>query len=164
MKTDFIVSFPKTNKGLDIIINWTDRLSRRVNLIPCKSSDTSVDVAQEFFTHMFKPHGMPDNIVSDRYPKFTTKFWDLSMNLCGVKLKVSSSRHPQTDAAYEVMNRMLDNYLRCYRSHHQDELDDLLLSAKFAYNSSISDNFGMYPFEVDLGYVPRTPLQMTSGK
>lgn len=75
-------------------------------------SHTAVDAAGSFYTHVFKNHEMPDNIVSDRDPRFTSKFWDCLMDLFGVKLKMSSSRHPQTDGASEVMNRMVENYLR----------------------------------------------------
>ncbi len=79
-----------------------------------EESDTAVDVANSFFSNLFKHHGMPDGIVSDRDPEFTSKFWNRLMDLWGVKLKMSSSRHPQTDGASEVMNRMVENYLRCY--------------------------------------------------
>lgn len=69
------------------------------------------------------------------------------MKLCGAQLKMSSSRHPQTDGASEVMNRMVENYIRCYCSYHQDDWDVFLPAAEFAYNSAISDDLGMSPFE-----------------
>lgn len=93
---------------------WVERRSRRDNFIPSKMSDTSVDVAESFYTHVFKLYEIPDNIVSDRDSKFTSKFWDLLMKFFGVKLKISTIRHPQTDGSSEVINRMVDNYLLCY--------------------------------------------------
>ncbi len=99
----FIVKLPKTKNGYDSITTYVDRLSRRVHFIPSKDSDTAVDVANAFFSNLFKHHGMPDSIVSDRDPKFTSKFWQRLMELCGVKLKMSSSRHPQTDGSSEIM-------------------------------------------------------------
>ncbi len=86
-------------------------------------------------------HGLPDSIFSDRDPKFTSKFWNRLMELCGIKLKMSSSRHPQTDGASEAMNRMVENYLRCYCSYHQNDWSEPLSSAGFAYNSAVSDDF-----------------------
>ena len=112
--TDFIVKLPKTKNGYDSITTYVDRLSRRVHFIPCKEKDTAVDVANSFFSNLFKHHGFPDNIVSDRDPKFTSRFWKRLMELCGITLKMSSSSHPQTDGASEIMNRMVENYLRCY--------------------------------------------------
>ena len=44
--------------------------------------------------------------MSDRDPKFTSKFWKCLMELCGLKLKMSSNRHPQTDGSSEIMNRI----------------------------------------------------------
>ncbi len=66
----------------------------------------------------------------------------------------------QTDGASEVMNRMVENYLRCYCSYHENDWDDLLSSAELAYNSAISDDLGMSPFEVDLGWNPKAPIDI----
>ncbi len=162
LASDFIVKLPKTKNGFDSITTYVDRLTRRVHFIPSKDSDTAVDVANAFFSHLFKHHGMPDSIVSDRDPKFTSKFWKRLMELCGVKLKMSSSRHPQTDGSSEIMNRMVENYLRCYCNYHQNDWDELLPGAEFAYNSAVSEDLGMTPFEVDLGWNPKSPLDLVS--
>ncbi len=85
------------------------------------------------------------------------------MDICGVKLKMSSSRHPQTDGSSEIMNRMISNYLQCYCNFRQNDWVDLLPSAEFVYNSAVSEELGMSPFEMDLGCVPKSPLDMVSG-
>lgn len=82
------------------------------------------------------------------------------MKLCGVHTHMSTSRHPQTDGASEVMNRMVENYLRCYVSHHQKDWDLLLPCAEFAYNSAVCEDLGSSPFEIDRGYVPRAPVDL----
>ena len=127
-----------------------------------KTTDTSIEVAETFFTQIFKHHGMPDSIVSDRDSKFTSEFWKRLMELCGVQLKMSTSRHPQTDGASEIMNRMVENYLRCYCSYHQDNWDELLPAAEFAYNSSVSEDLGMSPFELDIGWNPKSALDFVT--
>jgi len=163
LATDFIVHLPKTKDGYDAITTWVDRLSRRVHFIKCKTTDTAVDVADSFFTNIFKHHGLPDSIVSDRDSKFTSEFWKRLMELCGIKLKMSTSRHPQTDGASEIMNRMVENYLRCYCSYNQDDWDNLLPAAEFAYNSAVSEDLGMSPFELDIGWKPKSALEFISG-
>lgn len=163
LATDFIVNLPKTRDGFDAITTWVDRLTRRVHFIKSKTTDTAVNVADTFFSDIFKHHGLPDSIVSDRDPKFTSEFWKRLMELSGIQLKMSSSRHPQTDGASEIMNRLVENYLRCYCSYHQDDWDTLLPAAEFAYNSSVSDDLGMSPFELDLGWSPRNALDFISG-
>ena len=163
LATDFIVSLPKTKDGYDAIITWVDRLTRRVHFLKAKGTDTAEDTANAFFANIFKHHGLPDNVVSDRDSKFTSKFWGRLMELCGVKLKMSTSRHPQTDGSSEIMNRMVENYLRCYCSYHQNDWDELLPAAEFAYNSAVSEDLGMSPFELDLGWIPKSPLDLLSG-
>jgi len=82
------------------------------------------------------------------------------MLLCGVKSQMSTSHHPQTDGASEVMNRMVENFLQCYCSYRQDDWDALLPAAEFAYNSAVSTDLGCSPFEMDLGWCPRNALDM----
>ncbi len=53
---------------------------------------------------------------------------------------------------------MVENYLRCYCSHHQNDWDELLSSAEFAYNSAVSDDFGMSPFQMNLGWNPKSSI------
>jgi hypothetical protein len=130
----------------DCITTWVYRISWRVHLIPSRSSDTAVDAAKSFYGNVFKLHGLPDEIDLDRDPKVTSKLWCALMDLCDVKLKMSTSLHPQIDGSSEIMNRMLENYLRFYCSHLQDECADLFPSAEFAYNSAVSDDFGYVTF------------------
>ena len=162
VSSDFIVSLPRTSRGFDAITTYVDRLSRRVHFLPCKSDDTALDVAKSFFDNIFKLHGLPDELVSDRDPKFTSNFWKNLMKLCGIKTKMSTSHHPQTDGISEVMNRMVGNYLRCYCSLNQKDWDELLPAAEFAYNSAESTDLGCSPFEVDLGWKPKGPLDLLS--
>lgn len=160
LATDLIVKLPQTKQGYDSITTWVDRLSRRVHFIPSRGDDSAVDVATNFFAHIFRHHGLPDSIVSDRDPKFTSKFWGHLMSLCGIRLQMSSSHHPQTDGASEVMNRMVENYLRCYCSLRQDDWDVLLPAAEFAYNSAETLDLGSSPFEIDLGWSPWSPIDI----
>ena len=156
--TDFIVKLPVTKRRFDSITTWVDRLSRRVHFIPSHTSDTATDVANSFFTNIFKLHGLPDSIVSDRDPKCTSNFLKELMKLCGIRCQMSSSHHPQTDSVSEIMNRMVENYLRCYCSLRQDDWDLLLPAAEFAYNSSESRDLSASPFEIDLGWKPKSPI------
>ena len=72
--TDFIVSLPKTKDGFDSITTRVDRLSRCVHFIPSCTTDSEVETAESFFVNIFRHYGLPDDIVSDRDPKVTSKF------------------------------------------------------------------------------------------
>jgi hypothetical protein len=70
---DFIVSL-SPSKGFDAIMVVVDRFSKMAHFIPTKESATAQEMGRLFFTHVFKHHGLPKDIVSDRDPKFTSKF------------------------------------------------------------------------------------------
>lgn len=73
------------------------------------------------------------------------------MQLRDIQLNRSTSRHLLTDGASEIMNRMAENYLRCFCNYQQDNWDELLPSAEFAHNSAVTEDLGVCPFEMDLG-------------
>lgn len=163
LSTDCITFLPKTPRGYDAITTWVDGLSRRVHFYPSKTTDAAPELAQSFFERIIPQHGLPDAIFSDRDPRFLSKFWQELFLRCGVQLKTSSVRHPQTDGASEVMKRVIENYIRCYCECKQEDWDKLLTAAEFAYNSAVSEDLGMSPYEVDLGWKPRDPLDILSG-
>ena len=77
---------------------------------------------------------------------------------------MSTSRHTQTDGASQVMNRMVQKYLCCYCNYNQDNWDELLPAAEFAYNSAVTEDFGISPFEMDLGWKLKSQLELISGE
>lgn len=98
-----------TKTRFDAIKTWVVLLTRTVHFITSKVKETAVDVENYFFDHIFRLYGLPDDIISDGYPKFTSRFWTHLMDICVVKMRVSRSYHPQTDGASEVINRMVEN-------------------------------------------------------
>lgn len=82
------------------------------------------------------------------------------MEVCGVKLKMSSSRHPQTNGSSEILNRMIENYLRCYCPHRQENWSQLPPAVDLAYNSARCEDIGMSPFEKDLSWYRKNFLEL----
>ena len=74
---DFIVQLPKTNKGYDAIFVVVDRLTKMAHFIPTKTTATAEDTAELFRDNIFKLHGLPEDIVSDRDSKFVGHFWEV---------------------------------------------------------------------------------------
>lgn len=157
---DFIHGLPESKKGHDMILTFVDRFSKRPHFVPCKSDLTAIEVAELFYKTVFKYHGLPDSIVSDRDPLFTSNFWQELMKILEVRLKMSTAHHPQTDGQTEVMNRIVEEYLRLYCNFRQDDWDDHLDTAEFAYSSSIFQATGLTPFHMDLGWTPKTPMDL----
>ena len=92
---------PATPTGLDSIFVFINRLSKRVHLIPTRKSADTPEVARLFIDNVFKLHGLPRTIVSDRDAKFTSKFWTELMKQLGCEGLMSTARHQQTDGQSE---------------------------------------------------------------
>ena len=148
---DFITRLPATSSGADAIMVVVDRLSKMAHFVPAKGTDSAVDTARRFFDSIFRIHGLPQSIISDRDSKFTGKFWRSLMEMMGVKLAMSTAFHPQTDGQTERTNRTLETFLRHYVNHQHDDWDTLLTAAEFAYNNSVHASTRLTPFELAHG-------------
>jgi hypothetical protein len=155
---DFIVRLPETLDGHDAILVVVDRLSKMAHFIPTHTKVDADEAAQLFFTHIFRLHGLPSSIVSDRDPKFTSSFWRVLFKLTGTKLAMSTSRHPQTDGQTERMNRTLEEMLRSFVAYDMRDWDTLLPAVEFAYNDSVQGSTRHSPFFMNYGFNPRSPV------
>ena len=154
---DFITSLPRSSKGNTQIFVVVDRLSKMAHFIPCKKAASAVDVASLFMQHVFKIHGLPKSIVSDRDPKFTGNFWTSLFKSLGTNLLFSSAYHPQTDGQTERVNQILEEMLRHYIQSRLASWEDYLPLVEFAYNNSFHSAIGMTPFQAAYGHAPIMP-------
>ena len=98
---------------------------------------TAPQLASIMFKEVIGAHGcVPQSIVSDRDPRFTSLFWRSLFGQLGTKLSMSTAYHPQTDGQTERANRTLEDMLRAYVNHKQTDWDQRLPALQFAYNSS----------------------------
>jgi hypothetical protein len=88
-----------------------DRLSKYSHFVSLTHPYTAVTMAQLFIANIFKLHWMPQSIISDGNPTFTSTFWSELFRLQGATLKLSTSYHPQTDGLTEIVNKCLEYYL-----------------------------------------------------
>ncbi|KAJ2928059.1 hypothetical protein H1R20_g9033, partial [Candolleomyces eurysporus] len=115
---DFVGPLP-VDKGFDFVVTMTDCLRADIKLVPCKSTITAPEFAEIFFDNWYCDNGLPLEIVSDRDKLFTSLFWKTLHTLTGVKLKMSSAFHPQTNGASEHTNKTVIQALRYHVERDQ---------------------------------------------
>ena len=127
LSMDFVVGLPES-KCYDAIWVVVDRLTKLRHMVPCKSTCSSEDLADLFLHNVWKHHGLPSTVISDRSPQFASRFWKALCERLGIECQwwLSTGFHPQTDGQTEHFNATMEEYLRLYVNHHQDDWTDWL--------------------------------------
>lgn len=148
---DFITGLPK-EQGKDCIYVVVNRLTKFSHFFAITSSFKAAQVAELFFREVFRLHGLPQNIVSDRNSKFLRAFWQEIFRLSGTVLTPSTSYHQQTNGQSEIVNKWLEGYLRNHVSGQQKAWVKWLHLGEYCYNSSYHMSIKMSPFMGLYGY------------
>ena len=154
---DFITQLPMTKNGYDSIMVVVDSFSKRSHFIPCKTTLTGAQCAQLFYKEIYKHHGLPIKIISDRDTKFTSTFWQTLFPLLGTSLAMSTAYRPQSDGQTERLNLTLEEMLRAFTENMHRNWDQFLTAAEFVYNNTIHTSTQQTPFYLDTGQHPLEP-------
>ena len=158
---DFVGPLPESGNRdgfFDSITVVICLLTSMVHLIPSRINYNASQIAELMFEHVYKAHGLPKNIISDRDVLFTSTFWSRLHKLIGTKLRMSSAYHPQSDGATERANRTVTQMLRqCIHSNQKDWVTKLP-AIEFAINPARSASTGFAPFFLNFGRMPRTMI------
>jgi hypothetical protein len=157
-------SFPKDAHGYDMVFVVIDRLSKQAISIPCFKTVTAKEMARLYVHYIYRIRGAPESIVSDRGPQFISDFWKEFCRILGIKIKLSTAFHPQTDGQTEIMNQYLDQRLRPFINYYQDNWSELLPIMDYAQLTLPHDSIGMSPFELLNGYQARTSFDWNRPK
>ena len=106
-----------------------------------------------------KNHDMPNLIVSDPGSIFTSKFWLLLRYFLGIKLRFSTTFHPQTDSQTKRQNSSMETYFRAFVNYKQNDWARPLPMAEFGYNNVKNTNTGYTPFELNYDFHPRVSYE-----
>ena len=151
---DFITELPLSEK-CDQLWVVIDRFTKMAHFLPLeKEKKTAADLAVVFAKEVWKHHGLPTDIVSDRDSRFTSETWREFLRSSGIRPRMSTAFHPQTDGQTERLNQTIEAYLRAFVSKEQNDWKRLLPMAEFAYNNSTTTGNGMSPFYANYGFHP----------
>ncbi|KAI2644270.1 Transposon Tf2-9 polyprotein [Labeo rohita] len=150
---DFVSGLPDS-QGKNIILTIVDRFSKAVHLVVLAGLPSAKTTAELILEHVVRLHGFPKDIVSDRGPQFTAKFWQAFCRLVGTTSSLSSGFHPQTNGQTERANQQLERFLQCFANEHQRSWASYLVWAELSNNLHTSTSTGLSPFEVCYGFQP----------
>ena len=126
-----------------------------VYFIATTEKTSAEGLAKLFQDHVWKLHGLPESIISDRGVQFAAGMMKELNNLLGIQTKLSTAYHPQTDGQTERVNQELEQYLRVFIDHRQEQWLDWLGMAEFAYNNKIHATTKILLFKVNYSQDPR---------
>jgi len=126
-----------------------------VHFIPTTEKTSAEGLARLFRDNVWKLHGLPESIISDRGPQFTAGLMRELNEMLGIKSKLSMAFHPQTDGQTERVNQELEQYLRMFIDHRQKQWPEWLEIAEFVYNNKAHSSTRMLPFKANYRQDPR---------
>jgi hypothetical protein len=159
---DFVVGLPSFQNSTVVLV-VVDRFSKAAHFGMLPTHFTASKVADLFAKMIFRLHGLPKSIISDRDPIFVSKFWQQLFTLSGTVLRLSTAYHPQIDGQTEIVNKALQQYLRCFVHTQPKKWGEFLHWAEWHYNTSQHSSTGYTPFEVVYGKKPPSLPQYLSG-
>jgi hypothetical protein len=152
---DFITKLPES-EGSDSILTVVDHdCTKAAIFIPCREEITAEETAGLYVRHVFTRYGLPLQIISDRDPRFASKFTHELCCILGISQNISTAYHPRTDGQSEAKNKWVEQHLQFYVNHYQKNWTYYLPMAEFAHNTWASETTRESPFTLLMGYNPR---------
>jgi hypothetical protein len=152
---DFIVKLP-FSQGYDSILTITDQgCTKAAIFVPCNEDITAEETAALYIKHVFAHFGLPTKIISDRDPRFMSKFIQAACKVTGINHTPSTAYHPRMDGQSERSNQWLETAIRFIMDQKQRNWAPYLPIAQFAHNNWPSDTTRKSPFFLLMGFNPR---------
>ena len=155
---DFVIGLSRAQSGYDAIWVIVDRLTKLAHFLAIHNNYSLNQLAELYVDEIVKLHGVPVSIVSDRDPRFTSRFWPKLQKALGTSLHFSTVFHLQTDGQSEKTIQNLEDMLRACVLEFKEDWVKYLSLVEFAYNNSYQTSIGMAPFEALYGRKCRTPI------
>ena len=151
---DLITDLPPIDDCNSILVVVDRGLMKGVILIPTTKTLTADGTGQLLLDNLYKRFGLPDEILSDRGPQFAAQAFQELLKLLGIKSKLTTAYHPQTDGATERVNQEIEAYLSIYCSSHPTEWKNSISTLEFTHNNRRHADRLKTPFELMLGKNP----------
>ena len=144
---DFVSGFPLTQRKHDSVWVILDRLTKSPHFLPVWLDYSMDRLAELYVNEIVRLNGIPLSIVSDRNPRFTSRFWKELQSTLGTRLKFSIAFHPQTNGQFERVIQVLEDMLRGCVLDFLGSWDRYISLMEFSSNNSYQSSICMVPYE-----------------
>ena len=148
--------FPLTQRKHDSVWVIIYKLTKSTHFLPVRLDYSMDRLAEMYVSEIIRLHGIPLSIVSDRDPRFTSRFWKELQSALGTRLNFSTTFHPQTDGQSEIVIQVLEDMLWGCVLDFPGIWDRYIPLMEFAYNNSYQTSISMAPYEAFYGRKCRT--------
>jgi len=156
--TDFIMGLPEA-QGYDALFVTCCHHTKQAHIIPISTTTSARGLTTLFRDHIWKLHSLPETALSDRGPQFVAEFMKELNEILGIKTKLSMAYHPQTDGQTEHVNQEIEQYLRMFVSHRQNDWLEWIACTEFTYNNKIHTTTHVLPFYANYRMNPRMGIE-----
>ena len=142
-------------QGYNAILVVCNHFSKMAHFIATTKRTSAKGLTRLFQDHVWKLYRLPESVISDRGVQFVAGMMKKLNNLLGIQTKLLIAYHPQMDGQTERMNQELEQYLRIFINHRQEQWPDWLGTVEFAYNNKVHIVTKTSPFKINYGQDPR---------
>ena len=158
---DFVCELSLTGRKHDLVWVVVDRLTKSAHFLPVRTDYSLDKLAELYIKEIVRLHRIPISIISDRDPRFTSRFWGKLQKALGTRLNFNTAFHPQMDGQSEIVIQILEDMLRSCVIDYEGSWDRHIPLVEFVYNNSFQSSIGMEPYEALYRIKCRTPLCWT---
>ncbi|THG92792.1 hypothetical protein EW145_g8584, partial [Phellinidium pouzarii] len=151
---DFITDLPLSNSFDSLMVIVDHDSSKGIILCPCNKTIDALGTALLYHQNVYRRFGLPKRIISDRGPQFASHVFQTLCSRLGIKSKLSTAYHPQTDGQTERANQEIEAYLRIYCGTAPNTWAESIPDLKFSHNLQTHSVTKTSPFNIILGYNP----------
>ncbi len=151
---DLITGLPQQHRYNAILTIVDHGCSHAAIFLPCSDTITGPGIAQLYLDYIYRWFGLPNKMISDRDPRFTSHFGKALSEKLGIERNLSTAFHPQTDGLSEQKNQWIKQYLQLVTSNDPKGWTHWLALATMVHNNRVNTTMGLSPNQILFGYNP----------